>query len=68
MTMDSIISFIFHCDAGHPFSAAKLEAGTKCQIKTRWSLLRREFVLLSAIASLVMPENRKDRPPDEPKG
>lgn len=31
MTMDSIMSFIFHCDAGHPFSAAKLEAGTNAK-------------------------------------
>ena len=36
--------------------------------RDRRSLLRREFVLLSAFASLDMPENRKDRPPDEPKG
>lgn len=31
MTMDSIMSFIFHYDAGHPFSAAKLEAGTNAK-------------------------------------
>lgn len=31
MTMDSIMSFIFHCDARHPFSAAKLEAGTNAK-------------------------------------
>lgn len=68
MTMDSIMSFIFHCDAGHPFFCGKVGGRNKCQIKTRRSLLRREFVLLSAFASLVMPENRKDRPPDEPKG
>lgn len=31
MTMDSIMSFIFPCDAGHPFLAAKLEAGTNAK-------------------------------------
>lgn len=49
-------------------TVAGLDVHKKCQIEACRSLLRREFVLLSACASLEMPENRKDRPPDDPKG
>ncbi len=31
MTMDSYLYAIFLCEVGHPFSAAKLEAGTNAK-------------------------------------
>ena len=63
MTMDSIMSFIFHCDAGHPFSAAKLEAGQDavghcCAVNLSYCPLSPPLICLK-IGKTDLPMNRK---------